>query len=313
MTAAFGVLVSPADGQDLYTVSLVGVDGKVVASAQASSPATVSCGDAAAAVLPLPVSTSNSRAYFLDAQGAVRFLAPGGDTGRATTVPAGAARRSMFAVSPNDSRIAVVVNDYTSSGASTRLYVEDLRGGGHHVDIFSESGVYTLWPAGWHGTNNLVVAKVPACTQGGGPFCCGPQELHVIDPATAVRRFTLGSPTCKIAGPPSAAGAVCETDAQADVVNWTATTTRAFAIPGPAFAYISPNGDQVALVGGADTTIQESNRTLAGLQACGWIDDTHVFSGGDAQHQPRVGNVTTGGVVPVAAQGQCGGRLPGGL
>ena len=53
--------------------------------------------------------------------------------------------------------------------------------------------------------------------------------------------------------------------------------------------------------------------SIAGMFACTWIDDTHVLSGGDAQHQPRVAQVTSGGMVPVAAQGDCAGRLPGGL
>ncbi len=313
VTGAFGVLVSHLSGSS-YSVSLVGIDGRVVASMQASNPAYgVSCANAAAAVLPLPVSTSNTRVYFLDAQGVVRFLAPNGDAGRATSVPIGAARSSMFAVSPDDQRIAVIVDDFTASGASTRLYVEDLNGGGNHVDLFSQSGGFTLWPTGWHGTNNLVVAKVPACTQGGGPFSAGPLELHVVDPATAVRRFTLGGPTCVIAGPPSPAGAVCETDAQVNVLSWTGTTTRSFSIQEPTWAYLSPSGSQVAIVPSGETVIQESNRSLAGMQACGWIDDTHVFSGGDAQHQPRVGDVTSGNMVAVAAQGDCAGRIPGGL
>src|ERR1700730_15100607 len=150
VTGAFGVLVTPIT-TDTYTISLIGVDGKVAGSATASSPTTVTCGDAAAAVLPAPVSASNSRLYYLDAQGVVRFLTPKGETGRATTVPAGGQRRSMFTVSPDDQRIAVVVNDYTASGASTRLYVEDLNGGANHLDIFSETGSHTRWPIGWTG------------------------------------------------------------------------------------------------------------------------------------------------------------------
>jgi hypothetical protein len=315
VTSAFAVLVSPLSTTS-YTVSLVGIDGRVVASQQASTPGAVNCANAAAAVVPPPVSTSDTRVYFMDAQGIVRFLAPNGDAGRATTVPIGAAQRSMFAVSPDDQRIAVIVDDFTSSGATTRLYLEDLNGGGNHVDVFSESGAYTLWPTGWHGTNNLVVAKVPACTQGGGPFSAGPQEFHVVDPRTALRRFTVGGPTCVIAGPPSAAGAVCEDTAafaQANVVSWTGTTSRSLTIAGPTLAYLSPNGSQVALVGSVGTVIQESSRQFAGMQACGWIDDTHVFSGGDTQLQPRVGDVTNGNVVPIAAQGDCAGRIPGGL
>lgn len=312
VTGAYGVLVSPLAAAG-YTVSLVGIDGRVIASTQASSPAAVTCANAAAALVPLPVSTSNTRLYFMDGQGVVHFLAPNGDTGRATTVPIGAGRRSMFAVSPDDQRIAVIVDDFNATGASTRLYVEDLNAGAHHIDLFSETGAFTLWPTGWHGTNNLVVAKVPSCTQGGGPFSAGPQELHVIDPATAVRRFTIGGPTCPIAGPASPAGAVCETQTQASVLSWTAVTVRSFAAAGLGSAYLSPGGGMVAIAPGPDTLLQEASRTITGMQACGWIDDTHLFSGGDAQHQPRVADVTTGNVVPIAAQGDCAGRIPGGL
>ena len=313
VTGAFGVLVTPITG-DTYTVSLIGVDGKVVGSAQPSSPTAVTCGDAAAAVLPPPVSASNSRLYYMDAQGVVRFLTPQGDTGRATTVPASGQRRSMFAVSPDDQRIAVVVNDYTAAGASTKLYVEDLVGGANHLDIFSESGAYTLWPIGWHG-GSLVVAKVAACTQGGGFGCCGPLELHVVDPATATRRFTIGGPDCIIASWPVPAGAVCETSAgTARVLDWTAVLKRTFPIPGVGQGpiYLSPNGEHLALSTNANTTTVEGGGPMT-MDVCGWIDDTHIFSGGDAQHQPRVGNITTKAVVPVAARGNCGGRIPGGL
>ena len=314
LTGAFAVLATPTSA-DNYTVSIVGVDGKVVASAQASSPTAVTCGDAAAAVLPLPISTSDDRVYYMDAQGVVRFLTVQGESGRATTVPVGGGRRSTFAVSPDDQRIAVIVDDFTSSGVALKLYVEDLNGGANHVDIFNSSGVYGLWPIGWHGTNNLVLAKVPACTTGGGPFAAGPLELHVVDPATAVRRFTLGGTTCVIAGPPSPAGAVCDdtTFTRARVLNWTAGTVRFFAIQGQTPGYISPAGDLVALTPGPDTGFDGTSRSFIGLRACGWIDDTHVIAGGDAQQQPRIGNVTTGAVVPVAALGLCAGRLPGGL
>lgn len=314
IVGSFGVLVTPITG-DTYTVTLIGVDGKVVGSAQPSSPTAVTCGDAAAAIVPTPVSASNTRLYYLDAQGVVRFLTPKGETGRATTVPAGGARRSMFTVSPDDQRIAVVVNDYTASGASTKLYVEDLNGGSNHLDIFSETGSYTLWPIGWHG-GSLVVAKVAACTQGGGFGCCGPLELHVVDPATAARKFTIGAPDCVIASYyPVPAGAVCETTAgTAKVLDWTGTVQRTYPIPGAGQGpiYLSPNGQRLALSTNSNTTTVEGGSTMS-MDVCGWIDDTHIFSGGDAQSQPRIGNVTTKAITPVAAQGLCAGRLPGGL
>src|SRR5258708_17928215 len=205
LSGAFAVLSTQPSG-DTYTVSIVAVNGKVVGSAQPSSPTAVTCGDAAPAVLPLPISTSDDRAYYMDAQGVVRFMTVQGETGRATTVPVGGGRRSMFAVSPDDQRIAVVVSDFTAAGVSIRLYVEDLNGATNHVDIFNSTGAFGLWPIGWHGTDNLVVAKVPSCSQGGGLFCCGPLQLHVVDPATAVRRYTLGGRDFVNARAPSPAG-----------------------------------------------------------------------------------------------------------
>src|SRR4029077_10939676 len=101
----YGVVVTPTAHTHLPT-HLVGPDAKVASSAQATSPTKVTCGGAAGAVLPFPVSTSGDRAYFVDAQGVVHFLTPSGETGRATTVPVGAARRSSFTVSPDNLRIA---------------------------------------------------------------------------------------------------------------------------------------------------------------------------------------------------------------
>jgi hypothetical protein len=299
---------------DTYTLSLIGVDGKIVASAVSSSPTKVTCGDAAAALVPLPVSTSDTRVYFLDAVGNVAFLAPNGETGVATRVPAGGQTRSMFAVSPDDRRIAVIQDTYTATGATTVLYVEDLNGGTNHVKVFSETGSYTLWPIGWHGSDGLVVAKVPSCTQGGGPTCCGPQEYHVVDPATGVRRYTIGGPTCIIVGAPSPRGALCENSdfTQVRELNWTGATVQSFSIQGPTPAYLSPDGSAIALDTESATTFDGVKQTLE-LVACGWIDATHVLAGGDTQQQARVGDVAAGTVTPVPAQGTCGGRIPGGL
>jgi len=222
----------------------------------------------------------------------------------------------MIAVSPDDRRIAVVVATFTATGASTRLYVEDLSGGGHHVDLFTQSGTTTLWPIGWRGTTSLVLGKINACVQAGGPLCCVPLELHVVDPATATRRFTMGGSACHLAGDPTPAGVVCldtATFTRASLVDWTAITRRSVATTGPELAYLSPDGAHIALVDNSGTTIAETHKSMTGLFTCGWIDDTHVLSGGDGQLQPRIANVMDGTTIPVPAQGICAGRLPGGL
>jgi hypothetical protein len=136
----------------------------------------------------------------------------------------------------------------------------------------------------------------------------------VVDPATAVRRFTIGGSQCVIVGAASPAGALCENSAfsQVNVLNWTGGTVRSYAIQGPTPAYLSPDGTAVALVTNGATTFAGAKQTLD-LLACSWIDSQHVIAGGDTQSQPRVGDVTTGNIAPVAAQGMCAGRIPGGL
>ena len=297
---------------DTYTVSLIGTDGSVVASATPSSPTAVTCGDAAPGDVPAPVSTSDTRAYFLDAQGNVRFLTPNGETGVATRVPAGGNVRSIFAVSPDDQRIAVIKDTFNSSGATTVLYVENLNGGGNHLQIFSETGAFTLWPIGWH-AGALVVAKVASCA-GDGPLPSGSIEIHVINPATAGRIDTLGGPSCAVLLPPTSSGAMCEdsTFAKANILDWTGVARKSLSIQGPTPAYLSPDGTEVALVVDNQTTFAGAKQTLD-LVACGWIDGSHVIAGGDTQSQPRVGDVSSGNISPVAAQGACAGRIPGSL
>src|SRR6266851_4431473 len=310
LTGAFAVLATPTSA-DTYTVTIVGADGKIVGSAAASSPTSVTCGGAAGAVVPLPVSTSDDRAYYMDAQGVVRFLTVQGETGRATTVPTGGGRRSTFAVSPDDQRIAVIVDDFTSSGVALKLYVEDLNGGTNHADIYSQANAFSLWPIGWHGTDNLVVAKVPACTQGGGPFSASPIELHVVDPATAVRHFTLGGPTCVVAGAPSPAGVVCEDTSTSLLkqLTWTGGIVKTIPLHNLEPAYLSPDGSSIAVVGAGVTNIFVGGSK--NFEACGWIDSTHMIGGTSAQ--PRLWDFTKTALIPVAAQGICAGRLPGGL
>jgi len=307
----YGVLATPPN-TDTYTVSLIATDGSVVASATPSSPTAVTCGDASAADVPLPVSASDTRAYFLDAQGNVRFLTPNGETGIATRVPVGGNVRSMFAVSPDDQRIAVVKDTFNASGATTVLYVENLNGGGNHVQIFSESGAFSLWPLGWH-AGALVVAKVSSCA-GDGPLPSGSIEVHVINPANATRIGTVGGPTCAVGLPPAPGGALCENSSfsKINVLDWAGATRNSLSIQGPTPAYISPDGTEVALVVDSQTTFAGAKQTLD-LVACGWIDGTHVIAGGDAQSQPRVGDVTSGNIAPIAAQGACAGRIPGAL
>src|SRR5260370_33679073 len=102
-----GVIVKDflVEGGATYSVSLVGVDGLVKATAtgaKRSQPAGI--------LVQMPnISTSDSRLYFLDADSKVMYLRPDGATALATTIPMDSNSSAVFAVSPDDTRIAVTV------------------------------------------------------------------------------------------------------------------------------------------------------------------------------------------------------------
>ena len=331
----YAVLITrPGTPPSASTVSLVAVDGRVVASQQVTLANAVVCAGDSIGFHPVPVSTSSDRAYFMDSRGFILYLSPDGRTGQVTTVPMGASRRSLFSVSPDDQRIAVAVVDFSSDlSATTRLYVEDLVGAGHHVDLFQQTGSSTLWPLGWHEAS-LVVASMPPCFSAPtlGPWAL--PEVDLLNPDTGALRSILGGTGCMIFGPPSPAGAVCGTlpgpNPESEAVTW-ASSARTISprTGGIKTDYLSPDGHRVAEVyydavntpfpngSYSSTTILESGRTFTGMPACGWIDDTHIFSGTDTfwatTAQAQVADVVTGLVVPTAARGDCAGRIPGGL
>lgn len=100
------VMTTPAAAQNRYGIEIVGVEGVVVASTTAASPSY------RRGPRPPVVSTTNDRAYFEDGDTAIRWLAPDGSTGDATTVPGGPMSPIGFAVSPDDTRIAVAALQY---------------------------------------------------------------------------------------------------------------------------------------------------------------------------------------------------------
>ncbi len=325
-SGAYGVLVG-SQLSSTYTLSLVGIDGRVAASAQASTPHPVSCGDMSAPIPLLPVSTSNSSAYYMDAFGAVRWVAPYAKSlAPIATLPAPTTtRRTMFAVSPDDQQMAVVVADFslTDATATTNLYMYDLNKGGTQKLLYTQTGARTLWPVGWHGTDNLVVAAAPTSCVGSDPFCRGMQELHVVDPITADRRYTLGSwGKCPIAGAPSPAGVVCENlpVTGATVLSWTGAALRSLRFSGYVSLYLSPNGANVAMVDPSGTGLWnwegarfDGAKVKGIMYGCSWIDDAHLLGRGVSNDHAWIADITDGHVIPVATAGDCGGRLPGGL
>ena len=91
--------------------------GTIAAHAKVAAPSVHTCGQGTGAVLQPPVSASDDKVYYRDGNTKIKFLTPDGQTGDVTTVPGGATTVSFFSVSPDDQRIAVMVEDLSPADA----------------------------------------------------------------------------------------------------------------------------------------------------------------------------------------------------
>ena len=267
------------------SLSLVGSDGVVIAT----TPVDLKPFQANA--LMSWTSPSQTREYYLNGGSEVRFLTADGRTAQATKIALGASEQAGFAVSPDDRRIAVAVFSYTlpanQSGSpptydGMRLYVEDVQGGGHHVDIHSSTTV-AEFPIGWTG-GQLVMAVV-------NPLCCralpinpyAATSYHVVDPATGRRLASLCENSAGPEGPIEPAGAIClEGSSSPRFQRWDGSLFAApAAVPNPTYLVaLSPDGTRVAVggdrirlmgpAGRADQLLSESGYAL------GWLDAGHI-------------------------------------
>jgi hypothetical protein len=91
-----------------YTISLVNRAGHVITQVDAANRRTGGCGP----IVPLPnLSASMSRVYFLDGNSNVKSLAPNGVVATVMDLRISSSQEAVFAVSPDDRRIAVSVLD----------------------------------------------------------------------------------------------------------------------------------------------------------------------------------------------------------
>jgi hypothetical protein len=309
-------LVSP----DSYGISLVFDDGQVVGPVTARLR-TVTPPLAGPAPTALPVfTTSNSRLYYLDGDDQVRYLDRAGGHGSVARVPGGLHAQSGFAVSPDDRRIAVAAEDYSSTPPTTRLYVEDVAGGANHVELPFPVGA-DVWPVGWH-AGELVVAVGSAPTQSvpGNPYGTF-AGYQLIDATTGSR---VGSLPCDPAGPLTPSGSACLVGgAPLQVVDF-AGQTRSLGAGAPASvigAAEAPDGSRVAFccVDGQLQLWDVADGSVTSLGPAespdyGWIDATHLLVSDRVAQHPRVMDVAAGTSLPVAAdQGRVVARVPGGF
>jgi len=193
-SASYGLLLAAGN------LDMVNTCGELAASAPIAAPSVQACssGGPAAALAP-PVSATKDLVFYRDGNSTVRSLDASGHTAAVTTVPGDPTTVSFFSVSPDDGRIAVVVEDLTPADhINLRLYAEDLHGGGHHVELFSrtasKNGGTTLWPMGWH-NGDLLIAVMPACAVvDAGP--ASPVSWAVVDPTNANRLARIDAADC---------------------------------------------------------------------------------------------------------------------
>jgi hypothetical protein len=307
--------------------------GTVAAHASVAAPSVHTCGQGTGAVLQPPVSASDNKVYYRDGNTKIKFLTPDGETGDVTTVPGSATTVSFFSVSPDDQRIAVLVEDLSpATTIKLSLYVEDLTGHTNHSVIYTNTvpkikgNGTTFWPMGWH--NGLLALGVFApCTF--EPAGLVPIEWHVANAVTAVRVAKIGNP-CIPSNWPSPAGLACidTSTLLASRYDWSGHITAGVTATNSEFqSGLSPSGRSLFLAPGLGIGAPApatrivvlgtgGGSSVTGHNACLWIDEDHLMAP-DAVITFPSSTATTATVASTVtalpASGQCAGRFPGGL
>lgn len=314
------------------TLEMITPSGTIAAHASVAAPSVHTCGQSTGAVLQPPVSASDDKVYYRDGNTKIKSLTPDGQTADVTTVPGSATKVSFFSVSPDDSRIAVLVEDLSpATTIKLSLYVEDLTGHTNHKEIFPNTvpkfkNATTLWPMGWH-NGLLALAVVQPCTF--EPAGIVPIEWHVASAVDATRVAKIGNP-CIPSYWPSPAGVACldVSGLQASRYDWEGHITGGTTAQGSDFqSGLSPSGRSMFLTPGHGIGAPPpatrivvlgtgGGSTVQGHSACLWIDEDHLLAP-DAVIAFPSSKATTGTVTStvtaLATSGLCAGRFPGGL
>lgn len=226
LTGSYAVVVKDflTEGGSTYTLSIVAADGHVAASAIARKRTVPG-------VQIANLSTSATTAYYLDGDSDVRYLRPDGSSGLATHIALTAKHVTAFAVSPDDRRIAVSVLDFTRYPVGTRLYVEDLSGGGNHVELFSSPTVME-YPVGWHAGHLVMALGLNLPPQNYFDGFAQAHGYHVADAQSGQQLLSLCAGVDAYR-PESPAGAECLRNPNAYVASWDGGTRAIALAPRP--------------------------------------------------------------------------------
>ena len=322
---SFAVLVDLFAAGTSYNIALVGPNGRVAArtSGAKRSPIVDS--------IELPYAmASRSRVYYLDGNRTVRYLKADGTTGLVTSLPGNAHIHAAFAVTPDDSRIAVALLDYSVRPVSLTLYVEDV-GGAHHSVIFRSTTKY-LWPVAWHAGHLLVAYLGPNTPPFKskaiylssrslndypyGPSPYGGINFHVLNPANAVRLAIISGGGSS--GLLTKAGtAVIQGDADDLAGNWINWNSPHNYGSFSAAGSLSPDGKMIAACcpqpGPSGQLViwyrGDQSRvlpvTVTSIDWVGWLDTTHLVTGfyQVSDGLPSVVDLETDAVTPIDAHG----------
>ncbi|HEX9561376.1 MAG TPA: hypothetical protein VGA76_09090 [Candidatus Dormibacteraeota bacterium] len=323
---AYGVLVDLLTAPSIYYANVVGVDGRVWASIKLDKRTPISNQAGHAIELPY-VSASSTALYMLAGDWTVWSLRlPDGKQAIATHLQVGANMEAAFAVSPDDSKIAVSVLDFNRSPVHVLLYTDNLGGGNQHV-IFESDSDY-VWPVAWH-SGLLVLAHaygpyeddiVKAAPGRDNPYSA--VSYHIVDPLTADRIYILGG--CTVSGPLGPAGSGC---IQGGTIDWqgnvsppwstrdwgSASSAAALSPDGRWVAATSPDALDRILIWTLDGRVLTWVDGAGTRDWVGWIDDQHILTGSylNAGFQSKVYNGVKDEVEhPVSVRGFYATRLP---
>lgn len=268
----------------------------------AACPVNPLCNGSQTANYSFPeTSISSTHVYFLDGDTEVRSLAPNGTVQTVMSIAAPPNSQVVFAVSPDDSRIAVSVITLAASNTAAsfddRLYVEDLGTASNRADLYS-STTLAEWPIGWHGNDVVAASASDISVNTDSPY--GGTAYRLVDSVTGntTKALECNRGLLVPAGVACATGwcsipSSCQTGTLGKE-SWggqkfefslaTGRVPRIF----PVWTYLdlSPDGTRLlgAVVSDPGTGMLETDlfgdgtsSVVSGLGAPqGWLDDTHV-------------------------------------